>query len=101
MSSLTSAINVNVDTEVKDKATTILKDLGLNMSTFINMALVQVIKRNGVPFEIVNPTPSEELLEALAEIEEIKNNPDKSPRYNNREDLKNGKYFVKNSNIRR
>ncbi len=88
MSSLTSAINVNVDTEVKDKATTILKDLGLNMSTFINMALVQVIKRNGVPFEIVNPTPSEELLEALAEIEEIKNNPEKYPRYNNREDLK-------------
>ena len=88
MSSLTSAINVNVDTEVKDKATTILKDLGLNMSTFINMALVQVIKRNGVPFEIVNPTPSAELLEALAEIEEIKNNPEKYPRYNNREDLK-------------
>ena len=88
MSSLTSAINVNVDTEVKDKATTILKDLGLNMSTFINMALVQVIKRNGVPFEIVNSTPSEELLEALAEIEEIKNNPEKYQRYNNREDLK-------------
>lgn len=73
MASLTSAINVNVDTKVKDEATTILKDLGLNMSTFINMALAQVVKRNGVPFEVVNPTPSKELLEAFAEIEDYKN----------------------------
>ncbi len=88
MASLTSAINVNVDTQVKDKATSILKDLGLNMSTFINMALTQVVKRNGVPFEVVNPTPSKELLEAFAEIEEMKKNPDKYPSYNNWKDLK-------------
>ena len=71
MSSLTSAINVNVDTQVKEKATNILKDLGLNMSTFINMTLVQVIKRNGVPFEVVNPKPSKEMLEALKEVNEM------------------------------
>lgn len=88
MASLVSAINVNVDTKIKEEATTILKDLGLNMSTFINMALTQVVKRNGVPFEVVNPTPSKELLEAFAEIEEMRNNPDKYPRYSNREDLK-------------
>lgn len=88
MASMTSAININVDTEVKNEATTILKGLGLNMSTFINMALTQVVKRNGVPFEIVNPTPSKELLEALAEVNEMINNPEKYPRYSNREDLK-------------
>ncbi len=88
MASLVSAINVNVDAKIKEEATTILKDLGLNMSTFINMALTQVVKRNGVPFEVVNPTPSKELLEAFAEIEEMRNNPDKYPRYSNREDLK-------------
>jgi len=43
MANLTSAINVNVDTQIKEEATTVLKDLGLNMSTFINMALVQVV----------------------------------------------------------
>ncbi len=88
MASTTSAININVDTEIKDKATTILKGLGLNMSTFINMALMQVVKRNGVPFEVVNPTPSKEMLEALKEVNEMINNPQKYPRYNNREDLK-------------
>lgn len=71
MSNLTSAINVNVDTKIKDEATTILKGLGLNMSTFINMALTQVVKRNGVPFEVTNPKPSKELIEALEEGEEI------------------------------
>ena len=88
MASTTSAININVDTEIKDKATTILKGLGSNMSTFINMALMQVVKRNGVPFEVVNPTPSKEMLEALKEVNEMINNPQKYPRYNNREDLK-------------
>lgn len=85
---MTSAININVDTQLKDEATTILKGLGLNMSTFINMALTQVVKRNGVPFDVVNPTPSKEMLEALAEVNEMINNPEKYPRYSNREDLK-------------
>lgn len=85
----TSAININVDTKIKNEATAILKDLGLNMSTFINMALTQVIKRNGVPFEVTNPKPSKEMLEALAEVDEMINNPEKYPRYNNWNDLKN------------
>ena len=67
MESLTSAINVLVDAKDKEQATNILKDLGLNMSTFINMAIKQVIKRNGIPFEVVNPKPSKELFEALEE----------------------------------
>ena len=88
MASMTSAININVDTQLKEEATAILKGLGLNMSTFINMALKQVIKRNGVPFEVVNPTPNKDMLEALKEVNEMINNPEKYPRYTNREDLK-------------
>lgn len=71
MASLTSAINVNVDKKTKEKATVILKGLGLNMSTFINMALAQVVKKDGVPFEVINPKPSKELLSALQEGEQI------------------------------
>ena len=89
MSSMTSAININVDKQIKEEATAILKDLGLNMSTFINMALTQVVKRNGVPFEVTNPIPSKDMLEALLEVNEMINNPQKYPRYSNREDLKN------------
>lgn len=88
MANLTSAINVNVDTETKNKATEILKGLGLNMSTAINMFLTQVVKRDGIPFKVTNPRPSKELLEALAEADEIMKNPDKYPGYTNWKDLK-------------
>ena len=80
MASMTSAININVDTEIKNEATAILKGLGLNMSTFINMALTQVVKRDGIPFEVVNPRPSKKLLEALKEVDEMVNNPEKYPK---------------------
>lgn len=71
MESPTSAINVQVDAKDKEQATNILKDLGLNMSTAINMFVKQIIKNDGLPFEISNPKPSKELLEALEEGEKI------------------------------
>lgn len=87
MASLTSVINVNVDTQIKKEATSILKGLGLNMSTFINMTLAQVVKRNGVPFDVVNPEPSKEMLNALKEVNDMIKNPDKYPAYTNNEEL--------------
>lgn len=88
MANLTSVINVNVDSRIKKDASNILKDLGLNMSTFINMALIQVVKRNGLPFEVVNTKPDKDMIEALSEVNEMINNPEKYPRYSNKEDLK-------------
>lgn len=90
MNNLTSAINVQVDANDKKQVTNILKDLGLNMSTLINMTLKQVIKRNGLPFEVRNPRPSKELLEALEESENIAQEYKDGKRkgYNNIEDLK-------------
>lgn len=88
MSNFTTAINVNVDAKIKDEATVILKSLGLNMSTAINMFLAQIVKRDGIPFEVVNPKPDKEMIKALKEVEEMINNPKKYPRYDNREDLK-------------
>lgn len=90
MNNLTSAINVQVDANDKKQVTNILKDLGLNMSTLINITLKQVIKRNGLPFEVRNPRPSKELLEALEESDTIEQEYKDGKRkgYNNIEDLK-------------
>ncbi|MBR7042221.1 MAG: type II toxin-antitoxin system RelB/DinJ family antitoxin [Bacilli bacterium] len=55
MESLTSAISVQVDTKDKENANEILKNLGLNMSTFVNMAIKQLLYTNGLPFEVKNP----------------------------------------------
>lgn len=87
MASLTSAINIQIDSETKRKATDILNDLGLSMSTAINIFLRQVIKKDGLPFE-VNNNSNDDLLDAIEEIRDIINNPQNYPSYTNREDLK-------------
>ena len=87
MASLTSAINVNVDAKVKEEATAILKDLGLNMRTAVNMFLVQVIKKDGIPFEIVNPKPSKDLIRALKELEDMETGKKDYKTFDNVDDL--------------
>lgn len=88
MSSLTVPLSVNVDAKNKEEATRILKDLGLNMSTAINMFLAQIVKTDGIPFSIVNPKPSKDLLEALKEADDIMSGKVKAKGYKNMEELK-------------
>ena len=83
MESLTTAISVQVDRKDKEIATGILTNLGLNMSTYVNMAIKQLINKDGVPFDVVNPRPSKELLEALQEGEDILNGKIKAKSYTN------------------
>ena len=71
MQSLTTAISVQVDKHDKEIANGILNNLGLNMSTYVNMAIKQLINKDSVPFEVVNPKPSKELVEAINEGEAI------------------------------
>ena len=87
MESLTIAISVQVDRKVKEIATGILTNLGLNMSTYVNMAIKQLINKDGVPFDVVNPRPSKELLEALQEGEDILNGKIQAKGYTNMYDL--------------
>ena len=72
MANLTSAINVNVPKEVKEEANAIFNNLGINMSTAINMFLKRAIYERGIPFE-VKEQPSQDLLEALQEVEDMEN----------------------------
>lgn len=59
MENITSAISVLVDIHDKEMANDILKSLGLNMSTFVNMAIKQLLYTNGLPFEVKNPLKEE------------------------------------------
>lgn len=83
MESLTTAISVQVDKQDKELAMGILSNLGLNMSTYVNMAIKQLINKDGIPFEVVNPRPSKELLEAIQEGEDILNGKIKAKGYHN------------------
>lgn len=87
MESLTSAISVQVDSHDKEVANSILKDLGLNMSTYVNMAIKQLINKDGIPFEVTNKKPTKELLEALKEGEDILNGKIKTKSYKSVQEL--------------
>ena len=87
MESMTTAISVQIDKEDKEIATTILKNLGLNMSTYVNMAIKQLINKDGVPFEVVNPKPSRELKKALKEADKILSGKKKAKAYTNMYEL--------------
>ena len=67
----TSIINVQVDSFDKELAEEILDDLGLDMKTYINMAIKQLIYKNGLPFDV---KLSDTLINALKEADEIEKN---------------------------
>lgn len=48
-----STIQIRTDEKTKKVAMRILEKLGLDLSTAINMYLVQIIEKKGIPFEIL------------------------------------------------
>ena len=48
-------INIRTDSELKAKAQSVLTDLGLDMSTAINIYLNQIVYKQAIPFEIIKP----------------------------------------------
>ena len=87
MEVVTSASSVQVDIKDKERANNILKSLGLNMSTFVNMAIKQLIYTDGLPFEVKNPKQDSQLLMALKESEDILNDKVDAKKFHNMNEL--------------
>lgn len=66
---MSSTITVRVDENVKKEASSIFKEVGLDMSTAINVYLKQVIRSNGIPFLITTDTPNTVTLNAIKKAE--------------------------------
>ena len=60
-------LNIRTDREVKLAAEKIFEELGLNMTTAINMFLKQTIRENGIPFELKLNTPNAATVSAIEE----------------------------------
>ena len=83
----TTNLNVRVDSTLKKESDMLFKDLGLNMSTAINMFLTQCVKTSSIPFSISEPKPSKQLKRALKEAERIAKHPERYKSYDNIDDL--------------
>lgn len=67
----TTSISVRMDAETKREGEELFKELGLNMSTAINMFVKQAIRENRIPFIVGDPKPNTESLQAIQEAEEF------------------------------
>lgn len=52
------ATTIRIEPEVKKKATVILDELGLSMSTAVNAFLKALVREGGMPFEMKVKTPA-------------------------------------------
>lgn len=74
-------INVRVDAILKQEAEALFNDLGLNMSSAMNLFLRSAMMHNGILFEIKRQIPNEETKAAWKECEEMMKNPGNYKRY--------------------
>ena len=66
---------IRIDEEVKADAVELLNELGLDMSTAVNMFLRQLIIRNGLPFSVSVPRYKQEVLDAVDEAKRLSRDP--------------------------
>ncbi len=69
-----TTMNIRVDSDVKNNAKEIFAELGMDLTTAVNIFLRQSIREHGMPFELKLRVPNDETLEAIRQV-------------NNKEDL--------------
>jgi len=80
-------LNIRTEKEVKEMAEKIFGELGMNMTTAVNIFLRQTIRENGIPFELKLSTPNETTVAAITEGRRLAS--DKSVKgYSNIDDLR-------------
>lgn len=84
---MTTNLNIRIDKSIKDQAEEIFNELGLNMTTAVNMFLKTAIREHGIPFELKLDVPNETTAAAIEEGRKLMFNPS-TPRYSSMDALK-------------
>lgn len=83
----TTNLNIRTDKSIKDQAEEIFAELGLNMTTAVNIFLRTAIREHGIPFELKLDVPNETTAAAIEEGRRLMTDPD-APRYSSIDELK-------------
>ena len=78
--------NISLDGELKKEAICLFSSFGLDLSTAITLFLQQAVREKRIPFEIRMEIPNRETIEALKEIEMMKEDKEKYKRYDSIDD---------------
>ena len=74
MATNSTNMSIRLDKDLKKEAEVLFKNLGLNMSTAINMFLTQSVREQSIPFKSTMEKPNKRLIKALKEAERINKN---------------------------
>jgi len=66
-----ASLNIRTTPEIKKEAEVILNDLGLNISSAVNLFLKQVINYKGIPFDL--RLPNQETQQAMDDVNNRRN----------------------------
>ena len=83
----TSPTQIRIDSNVKTEANELFKELGIDMSSAVNVFLRQCVLHGGIPFKIEVPKFNTEMLAAMEEGKRISRDTN-TPSYSSMEDLK-------------
>ncbi|MDD7401400.1 MAG: type II toxin-antitoxin system RelB/DinJ family antitoxin [Eubacteriales bacterium] len=78
---------IRIEAEVKKQATELFGELGMDMSSAVNIFLKQCILRGGLPFSVEVPQYSPKLIQAMDEALRISRDPNVVG-YTNMDDLR-------------
>lgn len=78
---------IRIDSDIKVQANTLFNELGMDMSSAVNIFLRQCILRGGLPFNVELPKYNETTLNAMTEAKRISRDPDIKG-YSSLDDLK-------------
>lgn len=78
--------NIKIDSQLKKEAQRLFDDLGLNLSTAVNMFLKQAVREQAIPFRVGEQVPNAATLAALAEGNKMLDDP-AAPRFSSIEAL--------------
>ena len=83
----TTPTQVRIDSNIKKAATELFDNLGIDMSSAVNMFLHQCVLRGGIPFSIEIPQYNFKTLETMEEAKRISSDPSVKG-YTNMDDLR-------------
>jgi DNA-damage-inducible protein J len=68
-------VNIRMDDKLKKQFDGLCNELGLSMSTAINIFAKTMVRQQRIPFEVGLETPNRETLAAMQEVEDMIQNP--------------------------
>lgn len=66
---------IRIDESLKKQATELFSQLGMDMSSAMNIFLRQCVMRGGLPFEVTLPKYKQDVLDAMEEAKKLSKDP--------------------------